>query len=221
VGDLEALATRLGHERFVLVGHDWGGVVAWAFAIAHPERLRKLVIVNAPHPAIFEREIRENPAQQKASRYMLVFRSPDAERLLAENDYGRLVEILARDLGERFTAADRAAYLDAWAQPGALTGGLNYYRAAGVGPSSGEGAPAHGFGGDPARVTVRVPTLVIWGEQDRALLTGNLDGLERFVPDLRVERIADGSHWVVNEHPDRVNCLIRDFLAHDAPRNAR
>jgi len=213
VEDLNALATRLGHERFVLVGHDWGGVAAWAFAIAHPERLRKLVIVNAPHPAIFEREIRENPAQQTASRYMLVFRSAAAEQMLAANNYARLVEILSRDLGERFTAADRAAYLEAWAQPGALTGGLNYYRAAGVGPSAGEGAPAHGFGGDASRLTVRVPTLVIWGEQDRALLTGNLDGLERFVPDLTVERIPEGSHWVVNEHPERVNRLIRGFLA--------
>jgi len=212
VEDLGALATGLGHERFVLVGHDWGGVVAWAFAIAHPERLQKLVIVNAPHPAIFEREIRENPAQQRASRYMLFFRSAEAEGILAADNYARMVEILSRDLGERFTPADRAAYLDAWARPGALTGGLNYYRAAGVGPPAGEGGAAQGFGADPSRLTVRVPTLVIWGEKDRALLTGNLEGLERFVPDLTVERVPDGSHWVVHEHPELINRVIRDFL---------
>jgi len=217
VEDLRGLAAHLGHERFVLVGHDWGGVVAWAVAIAHPERLQRLVIINAPHPAIFDREIRENPAQQTASRYMLTFRSAEAEAILAANDYARLVEILSRDLGDRFTAADRAAYLEAWSQPGALTGGLNYYRAAGVGPPGGDGAPARSFGGDVARMTVRVPTLVIWGEQDRALLTGNLDGLERFVPDLTIERIPDGSHWVVHQHPERVNRLIRDFLG---PRRA-
>ena len=217
VDDLRGLAAHLGHERFVLVGHDWGGVVAWAVAIAHPERLQRLVIINAPHPAIFDREIRENPAQQTASRYMLTFRSAEAEAILAANDYARLVEILSRDLGDRFTAADRAAYLEAWSQPGALTGGLNYYRAAGVGPPAGDGAPARSFGGDVARMTVRVPTLVIWGEQDRALLTGNLDGLERFVPDLTIERIPDGSHWVVHQHPERVNRLIRDFLG---PRRA-
>jgi len=217
VEDLRGLAAHLGHERFVLVGHDWGGVVAWAVAIAHPERLQRLVIINAPHPAIFDREIRENPAQQTASRYMLTFRSAEAEAILAANDYARLVEILSRDLGDRFTAADRAAYLEAWSQPGALTGGLNYYRAAGVGPPAGDGAPARSFGGDVARMTVRVPTLVIWGEQDRALLTGNLDGLERFVPDLTIERIPDGSHWVVHQHPERVNRLIRDFLG---PRRA-
>src|SRR6267142_2784377 len=196
VEDLRGLAAHLGHERFVLVGHDWGGVVAWAVAIAHPERLQRLVIINAPHPAIFDRETRENPAQQTASRYMLTFRSAEGEAILAANNYARLVEILSRDLGDRFTAADRAA---------------------GVGPPAGDGAPARSFGGDVARMTVRVPTLVIWGEQDRALLTGNLDGLERFVPDLTIERILDASHWVVHQHPERVNRLIRDFLG---PRRA-
>jgi pimeloyl-ACP methyl ester carboxylesterase len=212
VEDLRALAAHLGHEKFVLVGHDWGGVVAWAFAIAHPERLHRLVIVNAPHPAIFDREIRENPAQQNASRYMLTFRSPEAEAILSADNYARLVEVLSRDLGERFTAADRAAYLAAWSQPGALTGGLNWYRAAGVGPPAADGAPARPPGADPARLTVRVPTLVIWGERDTALLTGNLVDLERFVPDLRIERVPDGTHWVVHEQPELVNRLIRDFV---------
>src|SRR2546429_9959824 len=91
VEDLRALAAHLGHEKFVLVGHDWGGVVAWAFAIAHPELLERLIIVNAPHPAIFDREIRENPAQQNASRYMLTFRSPEAEAILSADNYARLV----------------------------------------------------------------------------------------------------------------------------------
>jgi epoxide hydrolase 4 len=212
VEDLRALAVHLGHEKFALVGHDWGGVVAWAFAMAHPERLERLVIVNAPHPAIFDREIRENPAQQNASRYMLTFRSPEAEAILAADNYARLVEVLSRDLGERFTAADRAAYLAAWSQPGALTGGLNWYRAAGVGPPAADGAPARPLRADPARLIVRVPTLVIWGERDHALLTGNLVGLERFVPDLRIERVPDGSHWVVHEQPELVNRLIRDFV---------
>jgi pimeloyl-ACP methyl ester carboxylesterase len=212
VEDLRALAVHLGHERFVLVGHDWGGVIAWAFGMAHPELLERLIIINAPHPAIFDREIRENPAQQRASRYMLTFRTPEAEGLLSADNYAPLIAAMSRDLGERFTAADRAAYREAWSQPGALTGGLNYYRAAGVGPSGRDGAAARSFGGDVAHLIVRVPTLVIWGERDEALLTGNLVGLEHFVPDLTIERIPDGSHWVVNEHPERVNRLIRDFL---------
>ena len=218
VEDLRGLADHLGRERFVLVGHDWGGVVAWAFAIAHPQRLMKLVIVNAPHPAIFEREIRQNPAQQSASRYMLVFRSPEAEAILAANDHARLVEMFERELGPRFTSADRAAYREAWSQPGALTGGLNYYRAAGVGQPSGEGAPAKSFGADPSRLIVGVPTLVIWGERDRALLTGNLDGLETFVPDLTIRRVPEGSHWVIHEAPELVNGHIREFLAGTAAR---
>ncbi|MBI2492093.1 MAG: alpha/beta hydrolase [Candidatus Rokubacteria bacterium] len=212
VADLRALVEHLGYRRFVLVGHDWGGVAAWAFAIAHADWLDGLVIVNAPHPAAFGREIRENPDQQKASRYMLVFRSPEAEALLAAGDHARMVEMFRRDLGDRFTDADRAAYAEAWSRPGALTGGLNYYRAAGVGPPA-EGAPAQSFPADPARLTVTVPTLVIWGLKDRALLPGNLDGLDRFVADLTIERVPDGSHWVIHERPELVNRLIREFLA--------
>ncbi len=218
VEDLRALADHLGATRFVLVAHDWGGVAAWAFAMAHPDRLAKLVIINAPHPGVFAREIGENPAQQKASRYMLTFRSPEAEQMLSADGYARMVEMFRRDLGERFTDADRAAYVAAWSEPGALTGGLNYYRAAAVGPPAPDGAPARSFGGDPARLTVRVPTLVIWGEKDRALLPGNLDGLERFVPELTIRRIPDGSHWVVHEQPELVNRSIREFLASPSAR---
>jgi pimeloyl-ACP methyl ester carboxylesterase len=215
VEDLRALAEHLGHRRFVLVGHDWGGAVAWAFAIKHPDRLEKLVIVNAPHPAVFARELRQSPEQQKASEYMLAFRSEKAEALLSADDFSVLQQRVLGPLlaGGHLTEADRRAYVEAWAQPGALTGGLNYYRAARVGPPSREGTPASGtvgeLGGD---TTVRVPTLVIWGERDTTLLRGNLDGLERHVPDLTIRRIPDGTHWVIHEHPALVSRLIRDFV---------
>jgi pimeloyl-ACP methyl ester carboxylesterase len=113
-------------------------------------------------------------------------------------------------------------YVEAWSQPGALTGGLNYYRAAEVEPpghaSSGQDAfkmnhPTTSFDVPIASFVVKVPTLVIWGEKDPYLLTGNLDGLGRYVPELTVERIPDATHWVVHEKPERVNELIRDFLA--------
>lgn len=217
VEDLRALADHLGAGRFVLVAHDWGGVVAWAFAMAHPERLEKLIIVNAPHPGVFEREIRENPLQQKASRYMLTFRSPEAEAILSADNYTRMVEMFRRELGDRFTDADRAAYIEAWSQPGALTGGLNYYRAAAVGPP-GDGTPARSFDGDRSRFTVGVRTLVIWGEKDRALLPGNLEGLDRFVPDLTIRRIPEGSHWVIHEQPELVNRYLREFLSAEPAR---
>jgi pimeloyl-ACP methyl ester carboxylesterase len=219
VDDLRALARHLGHERFILVGHDWGGAVAWALAAYYPEDLEKLIIINAPHPTVFARELRANPAQQQASRYMLMFRSPQAERILSANDYAALVTgVLGEGLTQGwFTKADRQAYIAAWSQPGALTGGLNYYRASRVGPPTHEqehtqSAPATAA----SPLMIQVPTLVIWGEQDQALLTGNLEGLEQFVPDLRIERIPNGSHWVIHEQPERVNRCIRDFLSSGA-----
>jgi pimeloyl-ACP methyl ester carboxylesterase len=140
VEDLRALAAHLGARRFTLVGHDWGGVVAWAFAAAHPEMLDRLVIINAPHPTVFLRELRQNPAQQQASQYMLQFRSPAAESVLAANNYAALdAAVLGEGLKSGyFTEADHQAYLEAWSQPGALTGGLNYYRAAQIGPPTGD-----------------------------------------------------------------------------------
>ena len=213
VEDLAALADHLGADKFTLVAHDWGGAVAWAFALMKPERLERLVIVNAPHPAIFQRLLAENPGQQKASQYMLMFRSAEAEGMLAGDNFALLRQMV---LGEGqpwgwATPEDTRAYLDAWAQPGALTGGLNFYRAARVGPPAPGEAP-RGISPDLSAMTVKVPTLVIWGEKDRALLTANLDGLEKFVPDLTVRRIPDGTHWVAHEKPAEVNGYIRDFL---------
>jgi pimeloyl-ACP methyl ester carboxylesterase len=136
VEDVRAFAAHLGYEKFVLVGHDWGGVVAWAFALWHPELLERLVIINAPHPAVFERELRNNPAQQAASRYMLLFQSPQAEDALSANHCAALVEgVLKAGIdGGYISEADREAYLEAWSQPGVLTGGLNYFRDAQVIP---------------------------------------------------------------------------------------
>lgn len=215
VEDLRLLAEHLGHKRFILVGHDWGGAVAWAFALRHPDYLEKLIIINMAHPGIFERELRENPAQQKASQYVLVFRSPKAEQILSANNYTPLVDIVVSEGLKQgyFTEEDRKAYLEAWAQPGALTGGLNYYRAARISPPTGEESQVTGnFAVDPSSLTVKVPTLVIWGEKDNALLTGNLEGLDKFVPDLIIKRIPDGSHWVIHEKPALVNAYMRDFI---------
>ena len=217
VEDVRALGEQLAGKgkKFTLVAHDWGGAIAWAYAIAHPATLDRLVIINAPHPGIFQRELRENPAQQKASQYMLMFRSPQAEQTLSANNHAMLVNIvLGAGLKDgRITEADKKMYLEAWSQPGALTGGLNYYRAARVGPPSPDGQSGSGnFAPDPSALMVKVPTLVIWGEKDTALLTGNLDGLDKFVPELTVKRIPDATHWVINEQPDVVNRHIREFI---------
>lgn len=213
VEDLRLLAEHLGHKRFVLVAHDWGGSVAWAFALRHPDYLKKLIIINAPHPGVFERELRDNPAQQKASQYILMHRTPQAEQILSKDDYAALVNsVLAKGLEQGyFTEEDRRAYVEAWSQPGALTGGLNYYRATRLGSFTGEDGEAANLI-DPSLLTVKVPTLVIWGKKDRYLLTGNLEGLDGFVPDLTIKRIPDGSHWVIHERPALVNGYIRDFI---------
>lgn len=215
VEDLRALAEHLDHKEFILVGHDWGGAVAWAFALHYPDTLRKLITINAPHPGVFERELRENPAQQRASQYMLVFRSREAEQILSADGHAALVDaVLGEGLRQGyFSEEDRRAYIEAWSQPGALTGGLNYYRAARIGPPPGEGSQSTGsFVTDLSSLLVKVPTLVIWGERDPYLLSGNLEGLDQFVPDLTIKRIPDGSHWVIHEQPGLVNSYMREFI---------
>ena len=182
VGDVRGLvehlaaAHHLGAARCVLVGHDWGGVVAWATAMACPEIVERLVIINAPHPKIFERELRENPKQQEASQYMLVFRSPQAEAIMSTNNFAMMQEtILGEGMRQGYISeADRKAYVEAWSQPGALTGGLNYYRAAEVGPGGG-GHEAFKAKHPVASLEVKMPTLVIWGEKDPYILTGQFE----------------------------------------------
>jgi pimeloyl-ACP methyl ester carboxylesterase len=212
VEDVRALAEHLGYKSFILVGHDWGGAVAWPFAMRHPECLEKLIVINAPHPVTFLRELHDNPAQQKASQYILVHRTSEAEDILARNSYAILIDNVTKDGIEQgyFTDEDNTAYIDAWSQPGALTGGLNYYRAAHLGSFTGETDDSLSV--DPSLFMVEVPTLVIWGEKDKWLLTGNLEGLETYVPDLTIKRIPDGSHWVIHEKPGLVNSYIREFI---------
>ncbi len=225
VEDVRALTSELmkstGGSTFTLVAHDWGGVVAWVFAALHPDMLDKLVIVNAPHPTIFAKLLQQDAAQQKASGYMLMLRGPQAEATLSADSYALLTSLVLGDglKAGTVTEADKAAYLEAWSQPGALTGGLNYYRAAGVGPPTATSTSTETSSAPPASapapppLVVRVPTLVIWGEKDTALLTGNLDGLDKVVTKLTIRRVPEGTHWVVREKPAEVNRLIREFLA--------
>jgi pimeloyl-ACP methyl ester carboxylesterase len=216
IEDLRALAEYLGHKKFILVGHDWGGAVAWSFAIRHPEWLEKLIIVNAPHPAVFARELLNNPNQQKASQYMLTLRSPEAEQILSDNSYRWLTNALFK-WGSKWEMTEeiRQRYVKAWSQPRALTGALNYYRVSPLyPPTSNKDKERIKYIMDLPRKTfeVNVATLVIWGELDQALLVGNLDGLEDYVDELVVKRIPDGTHWVIHEKPELVSSLIREFI---------
>ncbi|MFZ1983404.1 MAG: alpha/beta hydrolase [Desulfatitalea sp.] len=216
VEDLRGLVEHLGHQRMVLVAHDWGGGVAWAFANRYPAYVEKLVIINSPHPAIFARQLLNNPEQQRASAYMNLFRSAEAETILSANNYAYLTEALSR-WGTRWRMSPelRQRYIEAWSQPGALTGGLNYYRVSPLHPAACEAelATIRQIAQAPRQMfAVTVPTLVIWGELDEALMTGNLDGLGDYVDQLAVRRIPDATHWVVHEQPDLVNTYIRSFL---------
>jgi pimeloyl-ACP methyl ester carboxylesterase len=206
IADVLGLAAHYSDDKFVLVAHDWGGAVAWGVAIQHPERLSKLVMLNSPHPYVFWRELCNSPAQQKASEYMNFFRLAKAERVLSENGHARLLAWFT-DLDE----ASRRALVEAWTQPGALTGGLNYYRASPLYPPSSDDPGAKKLQLKPEDYKVRVPTLVVWGERDTALLPGCLDGLDQVVPDLKLVRVPEASHWVVRERTDLVIREIEAF----------
>ncbi|HVT34487.1 MAG TPA: alpha/beta hydrolase [Nevskiaceae bacterium] len=214
VEDMRQLIEQLGHGKAIVVAHDWGGAIAWNLAAQHPEMVEKLVILNSPHPMPYMRELARNPAQQAASAYMLLLADAKAERVLMQDDYRRLRAQLDgwKKSARPPTQEDLDLYMQAWTQPGALTAGLNYYRASPLRPPSETSANAAGLKLDGAQFTVRVPTLVIWGMQDSALTPALLDGLEQWVPDLRIERIEQATHWVAHEFPERVNALIRGFV---------
>ena len=216
VEDVNALVRHLGHKRFILVGHNWGGVVAWFFAIKHPDLLDKLIIINSPHPAIFAREMLNNAAQRNASQYMLLFRNPAAEKILSDNNYAFLLQLLSEGENSwKMSDMERKRYIKAWSRPGALTGGLNYYRASPVYPPSSakEENSLREITKLPHDIfAVKVPTLLIWGEQDIVFSKENLTGLDEYVQDLTIVRIPDGSHWVIKQQPERVNSLIREFI---------
>lgn len=213
VEDLRALVEHLGYDRFTLVGNDWGGLLAWTFALHHPEMLDKLIILSSPHPACFDRELRENPVQQEASQYLLGLRTPGSEDLLAADDY----QLLADNVLDFpfYTDHDRACYLRSWSQPGGLTGALGWYRAAWLGPPADDGTPPHGnYVPEIIDQEVRVPTLVIKAEGCPYFLSGTLEGLDAYVPDLTLRRLPSQSHWIAEEKPEAVNRHIREFLDH-------
>lgn len=216
VKDIAALIATEGGKLECLIAHDWGGAVAWNLAASHPALMKKLAIINSPHPGTFLRELQHSPAQQAASAYMNFLIRPDAEELLAADDYRRLWTFFtgmgaADGNNPWLTDERRAQYLAIWQR--GLTGPLNYYRASPL-------RPAHP--GDPAAdavtipremLQVKLPTLVIWATQDTALLPSLLDGLEDFVPLMQLRRIENATHWIVHERPELVASHLQQFLA--------
>ena len=219
VEDLLALGDALGLKRFTLVGHDWGGAVAWLAALRHPDRIARLVAINAPHPLIFQKSLIEDEAQRAASQYISAFRNPAIEAGIAtmgldsffEKTFGRHADL------SRVPEEEKQVYLDQWSQPGALTAMLNWYRASEiVVPEPGEAASAPAWTSLPFP-HVTMPTLVIWGLKDAVLLPVQLDGLDGLVDDLRIAATPDAGHFIPWEYPEFVVAAIRDFIAETPP----
>jgi len=222
VADLEALIAQVspsGAPLEALVAHDWGGAVAWTFAVQHPQLIKRLVIVNSPHPATFLRELKSNPLQQAASAYMNFLCRPDAEALLAADDFRRMWPMFtnmgaadpARKGGGWLTPQVRDQYRAVWSA--GLTGGCNYYRASPLRPPMSPDDPIMKLEFAPEFVTVNVPTLVIWAEDDSALPPSLVDGLEAFIPRMRLVRVPGATHWIIHEQPELVAAEIERELA--------
>ncbi|MDI6831828.1 MAG: alpha/beta hydrolase [Actinomycetota bacterium] len=209
--DLAGLIRELGEERAVIVAHDWGGGVAWPFAAHYPEMVERLVILNCPPPAVLMRHLMSNRAQLRRSYYMFLFQIPLLPEMALRARNYEMIERAFRGWAidkSAFSDRDIAMFKEAAAKPGALTGGINYYRAAFRqflrNPRGGGEGPK-----------VRCPTLVIWAEEDRALgkeLT--YDFHQEVEGPLEIRYIPRCSHWVQQERPEEVNALIMDFLGH-------
>ncbi len=217
VADIAALIEAIGAPIDLLVAHDWGGAVAWNLAAQRPQLIKQLLIVNSPHPAIFLRELRDNPAQQVASAYMNFLCRPDAAALLSENDFARLWPFFTHMGGATWLNDSlRERYRALWQQ--GLEGALNYYRASPLKPPLSATDAIHALAFAPESVTVKLPTTVLWGDADTALPVGLLEGLDAFVSPLEVQIVPGASHWLVHEQPARVAETINRLLAITPPR---
>jgi pimeloyl-ACP methyl ester carboxylesterase len=210
-----------------LVAHDWGGAVAWSLANQHPERLRQLVIVNSPHPGPFLKALQSHPAQQAASAYMNFLVQPDAAAQLAANDFERLLGFLdgkdhslpsltkppgdhTHEATSWLTPEVKERYRQTWRH--GLQGGLNYYRASPLRPATAQDPGASAVQIPPEALHISMPTLVLWAQDDVALLPCLTEGLAQHVPDLKLVPISKATHWVVHEKPERVIREITGFL---------
>lgn len=212
VGDIAGLIRGLGHDSAHVVGHDWGGSLAWGLAGAMPQMVRSLTVLNAPQGPVSARARREDPDQRAKSWYMLLFQFAGvAEAWLSADDFANLREFVFDTAPPHaFPPEDREVFIDAFRRDGALTAALNYYRA--------NMPPGALLQPPPEPAQISVPTMIIWGEGDAYMSPMLLEGSAATVTGpLRIERLPGVSHWVQQEEPERVNALLVDFLRDQAP----
>jgi pimeloyl-ACP methyl ester carboxylesterase len=199
--DVIGLAEALGRRRFSVIGHDWGGLVAWWLALRTPERIEHLAILNAPHPGIIRRHLLTDPAQVARSWYIGLFQVPRLPEALLSARRFRIAEqaLIRSSRPGTFTDEDLKRYREAWGHPGALTGMINWYRAL----RRNKAPPAQGL---------PMPTLVIWGCRDRFLRRELASESVARCAAGRIEYIESASHWVHLEEAERVNQMLADFL---------
>lgn len=214
VQDIAALiqAEAEGAPLAMLVAHDWGGAVAWNLANQQPQLARKLAIINSPHPGTYLRELKSNPKQQQASAYMNFLVRPDAEALLREDDYRRLFGFFTQWGGASWlTEAAKQQYREVWDM--SLAGGCNYYRASPLRPPTPQDPGAAAITLPHEKLTVSLPTLVLWAMDDVALPPALIDGLGDYIPQLTLEQIPGATHWVIHERPQFIAERLAAFLA--------
>jgi epoxide hydrolase 4 len=202
--DLDGLIAERGAEKALLVGHDWGGTVAWATAMDHPEVVDRLAILNAAHPRKLSQGL-HHPGQLRRSWYFFLFAIPDLpESIVHANDWHFFRHFL-HDADPAYTPEEIDRYVEAWSQPGAATGMINYYRSSVRTPQK---------KAEAAIRPIKAPTLVIWGEKDNYLGQDLAEPQHDDVPNLdRVERLPDASHWVHHDAAQQVNQLLTDFFS--------
>ena len=203
IKDVEGVIKGLGYDRCILVGHDWGGAIAWNFAYFHPEMVQQLIVLNLPHPAKFAAGLR-TPQQLLRSSYIFLFQLPWLPELLLQFSDYQAIENAFKGMAVNktaFTQADINAYKDAAAKRGALTAMLNYYR---------NFTQQKVLSEDWS--VLEVPTLMIWGEEDSALGKELTYGTTAYVRNLQIKYIPNCSHWVQQEQPQLVNQYMREFL---------
>jgi pimeloyl-ACP methyl ester carboxylesterase len=214
VGDVATLVRALGERRAAVVGHDWGGLIAWRMASRYPAVVTRVGIINAPHPRALAQELR-NPGQLRRSSYVGFFQLPWLpETVLRARGFAAIDRVLRTEPTRpgAFTEEDIRRHKEALAHPGALKAALNYYRA-----SVREGAKGAARDGE----VVSQPTLVIWGDRDEHLEPQLADASAEWAPKARVEHLPDVSHWVMADAPERVSELLIDFLRDEAATGAQ